>query len=140
MWAYSQDLRQKIVQACDRKAGSQKEIARLFGVSLSFLEKLLRRRRTSGDVRSLPHRSGHRRMLREGDQETVRRLVEEQPDTTLEELREALSKERGVRVSVSTMGVELRRLGLGVKKSHSTRQRETRPGLRKPGSSTGRAS
>jgi transposase len=53
MWgmaAYSIDLRQKILQACERRLGSQRVLADLFGVSLSFVEKLLRRHRTTGSI------------------------------------------------------------------------------------------
>jgi hypothetical protein len=42
---YSVDLRQKILRACDQRLGSQRAIATLVGVSLSCVEKLLRRRR-----------------------------------------------------------------------------------------------
>ena len=54
MKAYSLDLRQKILRASDQGLGSQCAIAAFFGVSLSFVEKLLRRRRTTGDVAPRP--------------------------------------------------------------------------------------
>jgi transposase len=50
MKAYALDLRQKILRACDQRLGSQRAIAALFGVSQSLVEKLLRRRRTTGDI------------------------------------------------------------------------------------------
>ena len=55
MKAYSLDLRQKILRACDQPIGSQRAIAALFGVSQSFIEKLLRRRRATGDIGARPH-------------------------------------------------------------------------------------
>lgn len=133
MWAFSQDLRERVVQAYDRKVGSQREIAGLFNVSIPFVEKLLQRRRATGNVRSLPHKSGHRRILSEGDQKALREMVKREPDATLQELCEAMHEKRGVKVSVSTMSVELRRLGLGVKKRASMRRRGTLPGSRRPG-------
>jgi DNA invertase Pin-like site-specific DNA recombinase len=39
--AYSTDLREKITRAYDDGLGSQRAIAELFGVSRSFVEKLL---------------------------------------------------------------------------------------------------
>ena len=39
MDAYSMDLRQRVVRACDEKVGSQRRIAELFGVSLSLFEQ-----------------------------------------------------------------------------------------------------
>ena len=48
--AYSLDLRQKILQAVERGAGLQRQIAEFFGVSLSFVEKLLLRVRHTGQA------------------------------------------------------------------------------------------
>jgi hypothetical protein len=42
MTAYSIDLRQKILRACERPLGSQRHLADVFGVSLAFVEKVLR--------------------------------------------------------------------------------------------------
>jgi transposase len=50
MKAYSFDLRQKLLRAWDQRLGSQRAIATLVGVSQSFVEKLLRRRRATGDI------------------------------------------------------------------------------------------
>ena len=41
MDAYSIGLRQRVVRAWDEKVGYQRRIAELFGVSLSWVEKLL---------------------------------------------------------------------------------------------------
>lgn len=35
---YSEDLRRKVVQACERGTQSQREVAELFNVSLSFVD------------------------------------------------------------------------------------------------------
>jgi transposase len=51
MTPYSIDLRQKIVAALARGVGSQRTVAELFGVSLSFVERLLQRQRTTGTLR-----------------------------------------------------------------------------------------
>jgi transposase len=90
MRAYSPDLRQKIVQAYDRGIGSQAYVAKTFGVSHSFVEKLLRRRRTLGTVAPLAHGGGRRRILDQQAQQELREVVRQQPDATLEELRQAL--------------------------------------------------
>jgi transposase len=120
MKAYSLDLRQKILRASDQGLGSQRAIAALFGVSLSFVEKLLRRRRTTGDIAPRPHAGGRRPSCDEAALAQVRRLVREQPDVTLAELCERLLAERGLRVSVPTMGRLVITLRLPRKKSRST--------------------
>jgi transposase len=62
MKASSLALRQKILRAYDQRFGSQRALAALFGVSQSFVEKLLRQRRTSGDIAPRPH-AGDRRAI-----------------------------------------------------------------------------
>jgi transposase len=120
MAAYSIDLRQKILQACERRLGSQRALADLFGVSLSFVEKLLRRHRTTGDIAPKPHAGGQRPSLDVAAAALVRQLVHDNADITLEELCARVAGERGVRVSVATMCRVLQRLGLPRKKSRST--------------------
>ena len=120
MKAYSLDLRQKILRASDQGLGSQRAVAAFFGVSLSFVEKLLRRRRTTGDIAPRPHAGGRRPSCDEAALAQVRRLVREQPDVTLAELCERLLAERGLRVSVPTMGRLVIKLRLPRKKSRST--------------------
>lgn len=55
---YSADLRQRVVDAVDRGEGSQREIARRFGVSLSFVVRLLQHRRRTGGLEPKPHGGG----------------------------------------------------------------------------------
>jgi transposase len=84
MASYSIDLRQKILHACERRLGSQQAIADIFGVSLSFVEKLLRRHRTTGEIAPKPHAGGQRPRVGATAQAKGRRLVHNQPDATLE--------------------------------------------------------
>ena len=132
MKAYSLDLREKIVRACDQQLGSQRAIAALFGVSQSFVEKLLHRRRTTGAVAARPHGGGARPSCDAETLALVRCLVEAQSDATLEELCEQLSQQRGLRVSRPTMSRVLQRLGWPRKKSRSMPQNATASGLSRP--------
>jgi transposase len=133
MASYSIDLRQKILQACERRLGSQQAIAAIFGVSLSFVEKLLRRQRTTGDMAPKPHGGGQRPRLDAAAQSQVRQLVRDQPDATLEELCTRAAETIGIRVSVPTMCRVLQRLGLPRKKRRSTRRSVRRSGSSKRG-------
>ncbi len=125
MRAYSIDLREKVVKAYDREVGTQRQIAEIFGVSRSFVEKLLHRRRTTGDIASLPHGGGGKPVLDDEALSLVSQLVKEEPDATLEELCEAVHRQRGIRVSLSNMCTRLKHIGLPRKKSHSTLQSGT---------------
>jgi transposase len=123
MKAYSLDLRQKILRAYDQRLGSQRALAALFGVSQSFVEKRLRRRRTSGDIAPRPHAGGRRALCNEAALAVVRRLVQEPPEATRAELCERLWAQRGLRVSVPTMGRLVLALRVPRKKSRSTPMR-----------------
>jgi transposase len=119
MQAYSFDLRQKILRACDQRLGSQRAIATLFGVSQSFVEKLLRRRRVTGDISPRPHAGGRRAICDATALAHVRQLVQEHPDATLAELAAQLEAQHGLRVSVPTMGRIVLHLKLPRQKSRS---------------------
>ena len=54
MAPYSLDLRERVAAAVDHGEGSQREIARRFRVSLSFLVRLLQRRRAAGTLAPKP--------------------------------------------------------------------------------------
>ena len=140
MKAYSVDLRQKIVQACDKELGSRQYIADTFGVSRSFVQKLLRRRRTTGSITPLPHGGGGKPALDDEAIELVRQLVKEEPDATSEELCEAVDQQRGIRVSIATMCTVLKRQGLPRKKNRSTHLSGTLPESSKRGRSIERRS
>lgn len=128
MKPYSLDLREKIIRAYDEKFGSQRTLASVFGVSRSFVEKLLQRRRLTGTILPRPHAGGRKPSCDEAALALVRQLLQEQADATLEELRDRLRQQRGLWVSVSTMCRLLRRLGLPRKKSRSTPPNVTRRG------------
>ncbi len=122
MKAYSLDLRRKLVESYDRGDSSQSGVAGSFGVSLSFVEKLLRRRRTTGDIAPLPHGGGIKPRLDNEAVELLRLLIEEQPDATLAELCDEVDKQRGIRVSAPTVCTVLKKLDLGRKKVTSRRR------------------
>lgn len=122
---YSLDLRQKILQAHERGMGSQREIAEFFGVSLSFVEKLLQRVRRTGNAAAKKQGRGPSTRLNDAAQAHVRHLVERQPDITLAELADQVDHLTGVRVSRATLCRVLQRLRMPLKKRPSMHVRET---------------
>jgi transposase len=103
MAAYSIDLRQKILHAYERRPGSQRALADVFGVSLSFIEKVLRRYRTTGEVGPKPHAGGQKPRVDAAAQALVRQRVHACPDATLAALSAHVADTVGVRVSLATM-------------------------------------
>lgn len=123
MRPYSQDLRQRIVEALEADEETQPEIADRFGVSLSFVEKLWHRWRKTGSCAALPHGGGPKRALAD-DQALIREEVARQPDASLTELCQRVAQAGGAFASPSMMWREIKRLKLPRKKSRSTIQSE----------------
>jgi len=115
MKAYSLDLRQRILAAVDEQTLTRPQIAQLFSVSTSWIRRLVQRRRETGSIEPLRHRSGPKPALNEENLQHLRELVREKSDATLEELRGRLA----VRVSVMTVCRALKQLRLPLKKSPS---------------------
>lgn len=116
MKPYSQDLRERIVADLQSRAYTQSEVAEKYAVSLSFVEKLWRRQRATGQCAALAHAGGGVRVLARFES-WLRASVARQPDVPLAELRARLRKrKRHVTVSVSMLCREFQRLGLPRKK------------------------
>ncbi|MBI1956344.1 MAG: hypothetical protein HYS38_08125 [Acidobacteria bacterium] len=56
--SYSDDLRRKILEAHDRKAGSLRELAERFGVSHAWAWKISWQRRRTGQMERVEQRHG----------------------------------------------------------------------------------
>jgi len=124
-----------MLQAYDAKLGSQGKIAKMFNVSRKCLCDLLRLRRQTGSLAPKPHGGGRKAAYEGRALQHLRELIEQQPDATLEELRERT----GVQCSLTAVHNAVVRLDLRFKKSHSTPANKTattsssnvRPGERK---------
>ncbi|MCX7595236.1 MAG: transposase [Fischerella sp.] len=122
MKAYSLDLRQKIIDIYNTEQISQRQLAKRFGVSKSFVQTLLRRYRKEGTIARKPHAGGKPRLLTSVHLEQLRHLVTENKHATLEELCELLYQKTQAKVSRSTMGRTLQEMNL-VRKKKPYRQR-----------------
>jgi transposase len=145
MDAYSPDLRFRILGACIEGTDTRKGVADTFGVSRSFVQKLLRCWEQRGELAPKPHSGGRPPMLDEAALGELRRLVQAQSDATLAGLCSALRDSGNATVSAPTVCRALQALDLPVKKSPCTPTSGTRlacgrcgggggtgPGRRKP--------
>ena len=82
MPSYSTDLRHKILHAYERRRGSQRALADLCGGSVSFVEKLLRHYRSTGDVRPKPHAGGQKRRVAAAAEALIQETVRTTPAIT----------------------------------------------------------
>jgi transposase len=116
MAPYSKDLRTRVL--ADRDAGiATNDVAAKFRVSVSWVNRLLQRRRETGEITPRPQ-TVFKKQAFAGQEERLRALVDAQPDRTLAELREALRSS----ASVSSVWRALDRLRLTVKKNGTRRR------------------
>lgn len=120
MKPYSADLRERIAAACTAGDSSLGQVAARFSVSLSFVNKLLKRQRTSGSLAALPHRGGPSPLLDTTAYGQLAACVASQPDATLDELRVLLAACGGPAVGRTTVWQGLQVLDLRRKKRVST--------------------
>ena len=116
---YSDDLRQKLMDAWQAGHGTQAELAECFGVSLRWVEKVLGRRCRTGQTAAGPFRHGPLPVI---SPVRLERLVQRHPAATLAELG------RHFEVSAPTVYRALERLDLPRKKRPSTPANATRLG------------
>ena len=124
MKAYSTDLRERVVAACDARDGTREQIAARFSVSPSWVRKVLRQRRDTGSIEPRPHGGGRAPAFDEQAAARLRQAVRADDDATLEELGRAA----GVASSAAAVYRTLARLGITRKKSRGGRPSRTAPG------------
>jgi transposase len=121
MRAYSTDLRSRVIRAYEKGQGSQRQLARIFDVSLTFVQNLLRQYRRTGSVTPTVRQGGSPgKIMQYG--EVIDRLHRQWPEASLKEMCERLAAEAGVTVSPSTMCRALRRLKQRRRKSGTGRR------------------
>ncbi len=108
MKAYSQDLRQRILQTVD-EGKTQAEAAHRFKVSETTVKRYVRQRREKGHVRPkpIPGRPPTKRAPLEAQ---LQLQLEKQPDATLQEHCDTWEAKAGIKVSISTMSRALEHL------------------------------
>jgi transposase len=118
---YGDDLRRKFLLAYDQGEETLEELADRFLVSVGWAKKISAQRNRSGHAERVPHQPGRKWRA---DAETQRRVMEwvaSEPDLTLAQLQSRLHSEAGISLSLGRIWHLLKKLGLRLKKSHSTR-------------------
>jgi transposase len=112
---YSIDLRKRVLKAWDA-SGDAEEVAATFGVSRAWVHRLAQRHRDTGSLAPRKPTKFRGRVLA-GQEDRLKALVNAKPDATLAELRENLP----TTAALSTLWLELDRLGLTLKKNRPRR-------------------
>jgi transposase len=116
---YSNDLRARVIEAIEEGA-TREEASERHHVSLSSVGRFLRLKRERGSV-SAAKFGGYKPYALAAHEELIRRLLAEQPDITLAELK-ALLRKRKVAVGQTSIFRFLRHLKLTFKKKPARRR------------------
>jgi transposase len=123
MKAYPIELRRRIVAAVDRKVGSLPHIAALFQVSINCVANYLQLRAETGSLQPRPNPGGRRPAIPESRRDEIRQLLAQQPDLTLDQLRNRLH----LNCSLAAVSRTLTKLGLTRKKKTLIAAEQQRP-------------
>ena len=129
--AYSDDLRRKLLEAHEEKAGSLRELAARFRASVSWAKTISATKRRTGRMeKPAAGPRGPRSRLTPEVREQLSGWIGKQPDLTLREMRQRLSTELQLTVSMGRLWTVLQEMGLRLKKSHSMPPSKTpKPGV-----------
>ena len=122
--AYSQDLRNRVIEAVVRGGMTRRAAARRFGVSESIAVKWLERLERYGSREPVGH-GGHRASKLMPHREFLEAARAEKSDTTLQALCDRLLAERGVKADTGMMSRFFQRIGVTLKKRPSSRANGT---------------
>lgn len=126
--AYSQDLRDRVIDAALKQRLSARAAAERFGIGVATAIVWVRRARETGSRAAKP-RGQPRGSKLDAHRETILGWINAKDDITIAEIRERLSADHGVTAGVGTVWTFLDRCGLTFKKRART-----------PASRTGRTS
>ena len=110
MKAYSEDLREKIVEAYLHHEGSIRHLAERFKVSARFVWGLLTRVRRTGSVAPKAHGGGNPPRIHASQYDIITALVKQAPDATLKELCARVAETCHILPSKSSMHRTLEKL------------------------------
>ena len=98
-----------------------KKVAKIYSVSSNSVYRLVRQMKETGSVELKTSSRGRKPSLTPENIEDIKRVIEEQPDITIREIREKLN----LPVSDETVRTTVVKMGLRYKKKRSTPRKET---------------
>src|SRR5438309_5144945 len=116
MAPYSMDLRKRVARAWDGGLDAD-TVAAKYDVSRAWVHRLIQRRRETGSLAPRQQAKFRSRVLA-GQEHRLAALITARPDITLAELRDAMP----TTAALSTLWLEIDRLGLTVKKNRTRRR------------------
>jgi transposase len=120
-WAYSVDLRERVVAAFDRAGMTDQEAAALFKIGEATVRRWKRLKRETGALVRRPGGGGNPPRVAPDQYDVVREIVGEKPDLTDQEVAWEFHRRTGRGISRSSMNRVLLKLALTRKKRPSRR-------------------
>jgi transposase len=117
VWAYSVDLRERVVRAFEVGDLTDEEVAEIFGIGEATVHRWKRLKREKGSLAPRQHRSGNPATIGPERWDLIRQIVKDEPDLTIQEIADEFWRRSGKQVSRSAMCRTLIKLGLTRKKS-----------------------
>ena|ERR1700761_2573277 len=117
---YSQDLRDRVIEAVEKGKMSRRAAARHYAVSESIAVKWLERVERHGSREPVGH-GGHRASKLKPHRDFLEAARAEKSDVTLQALCDRLLAERGVKADTSMMSRFFRRIDVTLKKRRLAR-------------------
>jgi transposase len=115
-WAYSVDLRERVIAAFEVGDMTDEQVAALFKVGEATVHRWKRLKRETGALEPKPFGGGMPPRVGTEHLELVCEIVRDQPDLTVQEVAWEFHRRTGQSVSRSAMGRTLLKLGLTRKK------------------------
>jgi transposase len=115
--AYSQDLRERVIEAADNGRISIRKAARRFEVSASSAIKWMQRWRQAGSMAAKPTGGDRRSHRIDAHKHYLLALVAEEPDLTLDEAQKRLRDDKQFAAGRATLWRFFRRHGISFKKN-----------------------
>jgi transposase len=115
MKAYSLDFRQKILDTYLQGGISQRQLAKRFCVSLSFVEKLLKQYKETQSIAPKLRIKQTSTKLNLEQLNILQEIVEAKNDATLSEIRLIIEEKTGITIGISTVDRMLRKMKISRK-------------------------
>jgi transposase len=122
--AYSQDLRDRVIDAALKDDVSARGAAARFGIGVATAVVWVRRARETG-MRAAKPRGQPKRSKLDAHRDAILGWIDEKDDITIAEIRERLASEHSISASVGTVWSFLDRCGLTFKKRQRTLPNKT---------------
>jgi transposase len=123
MKPHSIEFRQKIIEVHEKEGISIRKLAERFCVAKSFIQKIVKQYKETGDISPQPQGGSPKPKLNQEQLIDLVEIIEVNNDATLEELCDLLEEKVQVRVSRATMGRITQKLNYSVKKNSLRRRK-----------------